>query len=212
MAAAMGPLAGIVNKPNKSQHMKCFLLLLPICLSIAASAQNVGIGTSTPKARLHVADSSVLFSAPDDVPANSGAPPISGPGRRMMWYPDKSAFRAGTVINEWNKDSIGLYSAALGVFNLALGNYSFSMGFGNRAVGNGSVALGTDNNALAPNSAAIGYNNKTKGLYAAALGVNTQANAYASMAVGMYNDTLVAQESLPGANSPVFVRQRHCRQ
>src|SRR6266404_369571 len=61
------------------------------------NAGNVGIGTSNPAARLHVADSSVLFSATGIVPGTPGNPPISGAGRRMMWYAGKAAFRVGYV-------------------------------------------------------------------------------------------------------------------
>jgi len=36
------------------------------------------IGTTTPLARFHVADSSVLFTANGDVPVAPGFPPVSG--------------------------------------------------------------------------------------------------------------------------------------
>ena len=71
-------------------------------------AQNVGIGTFTPLARLHVTDSAVVFSANGVAPGIVGNPPISGEGRRMMWYADRAAFRAGYVVSSnWDKDSIG---------------------------------------------------------------------------------------------------------
>lgn len=72
--------------------MKKFTGMLMLFASLTANAQ-VGIGTTTPLARLHVTDSSVLFSVAGDIPTTPGNPPICGPGRRMMWYPDKSAFR-----------------------------------------------------------------------------------------------------------------------
>ena len=48
-----------------------------LLLAVVANAQNVGIGTATPLARLHVTDSSVLFSAAGGIPATPHAPPIS---------------------------------------------------------------------------------------------------------------------------------------
>jgi hypothetical protein len=54
-------------------------------LSSIAFTQNVGIGTNAPKARLHVNDSSVLFTSPLSAPNPVGNTPMSGPGRRMMW-------------------------------------------------------------------------------------------------------------------------------
>ena len=70
------------------------LVTLSIVICQLSSAQNVGIGTLSPVARLHVADSSVVFTAIGDIPATPGNVPVSGAGRRMMWYPDKAAFRA----------------------------------------------------------------------------------------------------------------------
>src|SRR5687768_6934266 len=117
------------------------LLFIPIAFlfCINSFSQNVGIGTANPFARLHVNDSSVLFSASDDIPlpALQGNPPVSGVGRRMMWYPDKAAFRAGYVnTTSWNKNKIGNYSIGLGYDTEASGEFSTAMG-------NGTIASGT---------------------------------------------------------------------
>ena len=46
---------------------------------------------------------------------SSGGIPVEGAGTRMMWYPDKAAFRAGTVTGDlWNDSNIGDYSIAGG--------------------------------------------------------------------------------------------------
>src|SRR4051812_30352673 len=112
--------------------MKKFSISLFIIFFVVPEmfAQNVGIGTTNPVARLHVADSNVLFSANGDVPFPVFRnPPVSGQGRRMMWYPDKAAFRAGYVSGaNWDKDSIGSYSFATGSDAKAKGNYSFVSG------------------------------------------------------------------------------------
>jgi hypothetical protein len=40
---------------------------------------------------------------------------LSGPGTRLVWYPRKSAIRAGAATSsEWNESAIGLFSAAFG--------------------------------------------------------------------------------------------------
>ena len=98
-----------------------------LCVSVIVYCQpgNVGINTSTPQAMLHVKDSAVLFSGASSLPGSPGNPPASGQGIRMMWYPDKAAFRAGYVSSvNWNKDSIGIYSFATGSNTKAKGNYS----------------------------------------------------------------------------------------
>ena len=60
--------------------------------SLFTHAQNVGIGTTTPIARLHVADSNVVFTGPATVPVfTTFNPAIQGAGTRMMWYPQKAA-------------------------------------------------------------------------------------------------------------------------
>jgi len=142
----------------------------------------VGIGISTPAARLHVADSSVVFTATGDTPGSSGVPPISGSGRRMMWYPDKAAFRVGYVYSSnWDKDSIGKYSFASGWDSKAIGNYSNAMG-SSVAKGFLSTALGTST-ANGDYSAATGESTAGGG-FSTAMG-NSTANGYASTALGI---------------------------
>lgn len=193
-----------------------------------SNAGNVGIGITSPLARLHVEDSSVLFSAAGTWPATPGPPPVTGPGRRTMWYPDKVAFRTGYVNNnEWDKDSIGLFSFASGVNNVASGQQSTTMGSGNRASGTTSIAFGTGNNisgfnaigignqnratqqdALAlgyknystsGNSIAIGYQNQTSSFYGISLGTYLMSKYYAGVVLGIYNDTANAVSQ--GSNS-----------
>ena len=58
-----------------------------ICYHILSSKSqtgNVGIGTTAPKARLHVTHSNVVFSAVDPSLAVTGNTPVSGSGARMM--------------------------------------------------------------------------------------------------------------------------------
>lgn len=111
---------------------------------------NVGIGTDDPSALFQVNNGAVMFKGPAaDLPPTPADPPATGAGTRMMWYPDKAAFRVGRVTGTaWDKDSIGLYSFAGGVNNMAKGIFGFvgSGQGGNHALGAHSfVGNGLDN-------------------------------------------------------------------
>ena len=89
------------------------ILLVSLVLSCVQEilAQNrVGIGTTDPQAQLHVhgnqtGQGNVLFTG-ESKNSNPGPPPASGPGTRMMWYPDKGAFRAGRIGgNQWDQNN-----------------------------------------------------------------------------------------------------------
>jgi Chaperone of endosialidase/Head domain of trimeric autotransporter adhesin len=166
---------------------KKLLLLHLLTATFLANAQNVGIGTTLPLARLHVTDSSVLFSATGFSPITPGLPPIQGQGRRMMWYADKGAFRAGYVSSiNWNMDNIGNYSVALGSNSKASGFVSFAVGNANIASGDGSTALGWQTTASGFSSIAMGYNTIASGNYSTAIGYQTNASAVNSTAIGNF--------------------------
>src|SRR5215217_9319711 len=59
-----------------------------------------------------------------------GIIPASGAGYRMMWHPQKVAFRAGYADagGQFDEANIGYYSWAGGALNIAAGIYSFAMG------------------------------------------------------------------------------------
>ncbi len=159
----------------------------------------VGIGTDSPLARLHVSDSSVVFTAPGFIPLTPGPLPISGQGRRMLWYADKAAFRAGGVSSvNWDKDSIGDYSFAAGINNrakgfasiafglasLATGDYSFAVGEGDFATGENSVCFGKEAKATGVGSTAMGYLTVSSGMLSTAIGNRTTASGFTSTAMG----------------------------
>ena len=149
---------------------------------------NVGIGILTPEALLHVygigtGGGNVLFAGA--YKSTPGDPPASGAGTRMMWYPDKAAFRAGHVTgNYWNKDSIGNYSVALGYQNRAKGNYSFAIGINALASGIQSTAMGSATIASGSISTAIGNTTKASGIVSTAMGNYTTASASYSTTMG----------------------------
>lgn len=160
---------------------------------------NTGIGTTNPQARLHVVDSSVVFSAESFIPLLPGDPPISGSGRRMMWYPDKAAFRAGWVSGgQWNKENIGDYSVAAGYNPTASGYTSIAMGSSPTATGDYSIALGFGSIASAFNCTAIGYGTRAFTGSSTALGYFTTASGAGSTAMGANTTAKSAYETVIG--------------
>lgn len=179
------------------QVYSCLFLLLGF---ITAHSQNVGIGTTTPVSRLHVADSNVLFTGPVTLPPSTTYfPAVEGAGTRLLWYPQKAAFRAGVVNGvQWDKDSIGIYSFATGNNTKAKGEGSFAAGSGAIATGNWSTAMGQLTEATGERSVALGYVAKAmgfantaigfapvaSGVYAHSIGNNTEAKGNTSFAFG----------------------------
>jgi hypothetical protein len=90
----------------------------------------------------------------------SGVIPASGSGDRMMWYPFKAAFRAGSTVGgagtEWDDSNVGFYSWAGGSRTIASGTYSFAMGNLATASGTSAVALGDNVTANANYAVALG--------------------------------------------------------
>lgn len=137
-----------------------------------------------------------------------GIIPATGAGWRMMWYPQKVAFRAGYADagGQFDDVNIGYYSWAGGALNKAAGIYSFAMGNQNTveasaqcgmALGSGNVvwgsgasigtcgiALGLNNDVLDHAGVAIGQNNWSDGDAAVAIGYTSTADADYSMAFG----------------------------
>ena len=147
---------------------------------------NVGIGTSTPAARLHVADSNVVFSANGLGISGSGVPGpgVTGAGKRMLWYPARAAFRAGYAIGtEWDKDSIGVYSVAMGYGVKAKGLNSVAIGSLGTAKGTSSLSIGSGY-VVGDQSASFGSGNYVDGYGATAIGQYSNANGHSSVAIG----------------------------
>ena len=117
--------------------------------------------------------------------------PVSGAGTRMMWLPQKGAFRAGTVLgNQWNVDSIGPCSFASGLSVKASGLVSTAFGNNNKATGNYTTVFGIGNHAGGIFSFAFGKNNHAYAQNSTAFGLNTIARSYLSVTLGQFNDTI----------------------
>ncbi len=122
--------------------------------------QVVGVGTDSPIVSgyedrgtlFHVKNGSVLFQG--EPGSTVGLAPMEGPGSRLMWMPGKKgAFRAGhlTVTNHdnWDDDTIGETSIALGGGPVASGEYSVAIGHGVFATGDNSIAIGSSQSTRA---------------------------------------------------------------
>jgi hypothetical protein len=169
------------------------ILIILINNALAQTIGNVGINTTTPKAMLHVKDSSVLFSGGAILPIQPGKPPEEGQGIYLMWYPDKAAFRAGfSYGNFGNKANIGNYSFAGGASNLASGTASFAMGNFSAAMGEYSTALGA--------------NTFANGSFSSVLGRENISNGFAGTVLGMYNQPIlsIGQNGVTG-NTPLLI-------
>ena len=98
----------------------------------------IGVGLASPNANLHVSgNTGVLISGKLD----SGEElPASGPGTRMLFYPSKAAFRAGTVEqDEWDSANLGKYSIGLGYSSIASGEGASVIG-GYKNIASGQYA------------------------------------------------------------------------
>jgi len=133
-----------------------------------------------------------------------GIIPASGAGWRMMWYPYKTAFRAGYADagGQFDDSRIGFYSWAGGALSSAAGNYAFAMGNQNLAEAQCAVAIGSGNNVFgnatdgfATCGVALGLNNDVKDQAGVTLGQDNWSDGDAAVAIG-YHSTADADYSM----------------
>lgn len=111
--------------------------------------------------------------------------PASGAGTRMMWYPGKSAFRAGRVNGvHWDDTFTGLYSAGFGLNTVAWGSSSTAFGDTTAATGPASTAMGHNTTANGSAATAMGRGTIADGRESTALGNGTHAIGLRSVAAG----------------------------
>ncbi|MDD4617460.1 MAG: hypothetical protein PHW76_10235, partial [Alphaproteobacteria bacterium] len=134
----------------------------------------LGLGTTAPVSSIHVATGGIFsvtgtYGSGDSLPSG-----LTGAGTRMLFYPQKAAFRAGAVDGaQWDNDYIGQWSFAVGHKTIASGSESTAMGYASTASGAYSVA--------------IGYASTATGIASLGLGRYATAGSYAGLAVGQYN-------------------------
>jgi hypothetical protein len=112
--------------------------------------------------------------------------PATGAGTRLMWYPGKAAFRAGTVTGtQWEDAAVGFYSVAMGNSTTASATASTALGLLSIASGVQSTAMGNSTTASGNNSTATGQNTTASGLNSTALGGLTNASGTGATAMGV---------------------------
>ncbi len=110
----------------------------------------------------------------------AGAIPATGAGTRMMFYPNKAAFRAGNVTGtQWDDANVGSFSTAIGRDTTASGDYSTALGLDTTASSDHSTALGYSTTASGSISTAMGYVTKASGDYSTAMGSFASTNGMA---------------------------------
>jgi hypothetical protein len=142
---------------------------------------NVGIGTSTPGAKLTIQDGSIL-SIGTAIGSNF---PSSGPGWKLMYFAPYGSFRVGAVTGgQWDQVNTGQYSFATGFDTIASGSFSVATGNGTAATGNYAVAMGVLSSANGDYSAVIGAQSTAGALGAMAFGDYAVATGVSSKAIG----------------------------
>ncbi len=110
---------------------------------------------------------------------------VSGEGTRMIWYPKKAAFRAGTVDgDQWNLSNIGDCSTAMGKNTTASEWASTAMGYHTTASESASTAMGYSTTASGESTTAMGNSTTASGWASTAMGHCTTASGGASTTMG----------------------------
>jgi len=157
--------------------------------------KKVGIGTSAPEFKLTLEnDGGIIAKGTFGLAAGADLSTI-GAGTRLIWYPKKAAFRAGTVTGiQWDDANVGDYSAAFGNNTTASGVAATAIGNGSTAEGDNSTAMGinTTTETIAPTSTAFGENTTARGVGAIAMGYKSYAWGAHSIAMGAGSGTFGA--------------------
>jgi hypothetical protein len=170
-------------------------LILFVWSSFEAAAQSSVLIESNSTNGIFSAHKPSLTATSDNT-SNPPVAPTSGTGTRLMWIPSRSAFRVGTVLNDyWDAANIGLFSFASGFGTKASGYASVAMGQNSNASGNNSTAMGVSN-ASGYRSTAMGASTTTiSAYYSTAMGGST-ANGEYSTAMGQSTTTINGQYSI----------------
>ncbi|MEJ2185325.1 MAG: tail fiber domain-containing protein [Gemmatimonadota bacterium] len=166
-------------------------LLVPLRVLVGGfSAGYVAVGDS-----LRVGGEGSFVAAGTYNGTTTAPPPASGAGTRMMWFPEKAAFRAGYVTStQWDDSNIGFLSTALGynttasgLASTALGHQTVASNYYATALGASTTASGSASTALGENTTASGVSAVAMGSFTTAGGTSSSASGYMAQALGSYS-------------------------
>jgi hypothetical protein len=118
---------------------------------------------------------------------NLGIIPATVSGTQLMWYPGKSAFRAGSTEGaEWSDVNIANCSVAMGNSTKASGLSSTALGYYTSALNTYCTALGSYTIADNFSSTAMGSYSDANGYICTAIGYYATASGYVATSIGTY--------------------------
>ncbi|UEG49624.1 tail fiber domain-containing protein [Ferruginibacter lapsinanis] len=136
-----------------------------------------------------------------------GAIPATGSGEKMMWHPQKAAFRAGSIGSsgtQWDESNIGYYTVAFGYNTRALGLSSIASGYQSEATGSYSTAIGYTCIGDGTGAVAIGYRCTADADYSVAIGQRASTNGHAGAMV--FSDGSTTDSTQASANNQLSMR------
>lgn len=145
----------------------------------------VGIGTTTPRTRLELGNDGAILAT--GTFGSGWAEPNLGAGTRLLWYPQKAAFRMGGIDGtQWNDANIGNYSVAMGWNTIASDTGAVALGDTVTVNGVGTVALGKNITlpAASDYSLALGYEITSTSLGTGAIGAYLATTADGAAVIG----------------------------
>lgn len=189
-------------------------LLLSVFSTMVLTAQNVGIGTSTPhpSAKLDVTatDRGFLLPRVTLVDVTDGTTPVNAPATGLMVYNTNAGVTGGSgegfyywdgtvwvtlgasasaTDNDWDINANGTGLQAIPGGSTASGNLALAAGLRSIASGRCSYSFGQDNLASGMYSSATGQDNEAIAIYAFAHGQNNDAFDRYAYAYGQDNQS-----------------------
>ncbi|MCY3003496.1 MAG: tail fiber domain-containing protein [Planctomycetota bacterium] len=166
------------------------------------NGHEIGMGTTTPTASLHMVSPQGVLAEGPYAPNSTTLFPTVTAGPRMHFITHKAAFRAGYGTGgTWEGNQVGNFSAAFGTGTIASGDSSTAFGNGSVASGYSSTAMGKNTDATGFYSLASGLSALASGDHSVSLGVSTHATGYSAVAFGSITESNGTCSLVQGINS-----------